>query len=161
MASACEGRLWFIPTHKVVHRPLPLMPDSILRQVSEELTFVCTTVPPFSFQGQKPATVTTCIRLYLIQVGLLQSSRAHTNIRLGVGGWSVCRCNDPLYVSLSQKDVAQRSWQGSNRPGPPRPTAYCVPSQGPVWWISSGLGLLLACRQACRCFIVEGLRGNS
>lgn len=88
-------------------------------------------------------------------------ARAHTNIRLGVGGWSVCRCNDPLYVSLSQKDVAQRSWQGSNRPGPPRPTAYCVPSQGPVWWISSGLGLLLACRQACRCFIVEGLRGNS
>lgn len=50
----------------------------------------------------------------------------HTNIRCGVGGWSACRCNDPLLVCLSQKDVAQRSWQGSNRPGPPRPHAFCV-----------------------------------
>lgn len=50
----------------------------------------------------------------------------HTNIRRGVGGWSACRCNDPLYVSLSQKDGGRRSWQGSNRPGPPRPTAYCA-----------------------------------
>lgn len=74
--------------------------------------------------GRKPTTVTACERLFLIQVGLLQSS--HTNIGCGVGGWSACRCNDPLHVCLSQKDLAQRSWQGSNRPGPPRPHAYCA-----------------------------------
>ncbi len=75
--------------------------------------------------GQKHAIVTACVRLYLVQVGLLQSSHTNTFVA-GVGGWSACRCNDPLYVSLSQKDGAQRSWQGSNRPEPPRPTVYCV-----------------------------------
>lgn len=51
---------------------------------------------------------------------------AHTNTGCGVGGWSACRCNDPLHVCLSQKDVARRSWQGRNRHGPPRPAAFCV-----------------------------------
>ncbi len=64
----------------------------------------------------------------------------HTNIRCGVGGWSACRCNDALYVSLSQKDWAQRSWQGSNRPGPLRPTPIVCLLEGQFDESVLGLG---------------------
>ncbi len=159
MGSACEGRLWFITTQSSA-QAFAFNTWLFYGRSQRSALLRALQMPYLSALGSE-TRYSNGVNAFVSHPGWAPSIITHTNIRCGVGGWSACRCNDALYVSLSQKDWAQRSWQGSNRPGPLRPTAYCVSSRGPVWWISSGLGLLWACRQACRCFIVVSLRGNS